>query len=90
MGREKKNGPGAGTGDHAKERHKRDRRGNLWDWHAPLPPGLVARPERPRISSGHKSWFEFIENKDKKKKLEFEVLLEYCAASPTAWGESRN
>lgn len=46
------------------------------DWTAPLPPGLVARPEKPRISSGHKSWFELIENKDKKKKLELEVLLD--------------
>ncbi len=77
MGREKRTAPGVGTGEHAKERHKRDRRGNVIDWTAPLPPGLVARPERPRISSGHKSWFEFIQNKDKKKKkLEFEVLLD--------------
>ncbi|KAK3297686.1 uncharacterized protein B0H64DRAFT_129834 [Chaetomium fimeti] len=72
MGREKKSAPGVGTGDHAKERHKRDRKGNLIDWTAPLPPGLVARPEQPRVSSKHKSWFEFIENKEKKKKLEFE------------------
>jgi hypothetical protein len=75
MGREKKNAPRATSGGHAKERHKRDRdrKGNLIDWTAPLPPGLVARPDRPKISSKHKSWFEFIENKDKKKKLEFEV-----------------
>ncbi|GAB1313289.1 hypothetical protein MFIFM68171_03499 [Madurella fahalii] len=72
MGREKKNAPGAAAGGHAKERHKRDRKGNLIDWTAPLPAGLVARPDRPRVSSKHKSWFEFIENKDKKKKLEFE------------------
>ncbi|KAK4139825.1 uncharacterized protein C8A04DRAFT_15505 [Dichotomopilus funicola] len=72
MGREKRVAPGAGTGDHAKERHKRDRKGNVIDWSAPLPPGLVARPEQPRVSSKHKSWFEFIENKDKKKKLELE------------------
>ncbi|SPQ27640.1 d487d256-7fb5-4afb-b3ad-b0d068a0370c [Thermothielavioides terrestris] len=72
MGREQRTAPGVGSGNHAKERHKRDRRGNLLDWSAPLPPGLVARPEKPRISSKHKSWFEFIENKDKKKKLEFE------------------
>ncbi|KAL2021142.1 hypothetical protein VTK56DRAFT_7448 [Thermocarpiscus australiensis] len=72
MGREKKNAPGAGPGRHAKERHKKDRKGNPMDWAAPLPPGLVARRDRPRISSKHKSWFEFIENKDKKKKLEFE------------------
>jgi hypothetical protein len=74
MGRERRIAPGRATGETAKERHKRDRRGNVMDWDAPLPPGLVARPEKPRISSGHKSWFEFIENKDKKKKLEFEVL----------------
>ncbi|KAL2195845.1 hypothetical protein P885DRAFT_69994 [Corynascus similis CBS 632.67] len=73
MGREKRHAPGAGAGDHAKERHKRDRKGNLIDWTAPLPPGLVARPEKPRISSKHKSWFELVENKDRKeKKLEYE------------------
>lgn len=75
MGREKRHAPGAGAGDHAKERHKRDRKGNLIDWTAPLPPGLVARPEKPRISSKHKSWFELVENKDRKeKKLEYEVF----------------
>ncbi|KAK4458747.1 hypothetical protein QBC42DRAFT_185256 [Cladorrhinum samala] len=74
MGREKrKAGPGAASGRHAKERHKKDRKGNAIDWSAPLPPGLVARPERPRVSSKHKSWFEFMENKDKKKKLEIQV-----------------
>jgi hypothetical protein len=76
MGRDKRTAPGVGAGDHAKERHRRDRRVtrvNPIDWSAPLPPGLVARPEKPKISSKHKSWFEFIENKDKKKKLEFEV-----------------
>ncbi|KAK3943501.1 hypothetical protein QBC46DRAFT_377262 [Diplogelasinospora grovesii] len=73
MGREKKTGPGAATGSHAKERHKRGRRGNVIDWTAPLPPGLVARPDRPQPSSKHQSWFEFIENKDKKKKLELKI-----------------
>jgi hypothetical protein len=73
MGREKRSALGMGAGAHAKERHKRDRRGNIIDWNAPLPAGLVARPERPRVSSKHKSWFEFVENKDKKKKLEIEV-----------------
>ena len=73
MGRERKTAPRAGAGRHAKERHKRDRKGNLVDWTAPLPPGLVARPERPQVHSKHKSWFEFVANK-KKKKLEFEVL----------------
>jgi len=74
MAREKRLAPGVGAGNHAKERHKRDRKGNVIDWSAPLPPGLVARLEKPRVSSKHKSWFEFVENKEKKKKLEFEVL----------------
>ncbi|KAK3314969.1 hypothetical protein B0H66DRAFT_535865 [Apodospora peruviana] len=72
MGREKNTGPGTASGNHAKERHKKDRHGNLHNWAAPLPPGLKARPDRPQLSSKHKTWFEFIENKDKKKKLEFE------------------
>jgi len=73
MGREKKAAPGAASGNHAKDRHKRDRKGNIIDWTAPLPAGLVARPDKPKPSSKHKSYFEFIENKNKKKKLEFEV-----------------
>ncbi|KAL2170517.1 hypothetical protein VTG60DRAFT_4803 [Thermothelomyces hinnuleus] len=77
MGREKRHAPGPGAGDHAKERHKRDRRGNLIDWTAPLPPGLVARPEKPRISSKHKVWYELVPNTDKKeKKLEFKETHE--------------
>ena len=46
------------------------------DWTAPLPAGLKAKPDRPQCSSKHKSWFEFIENKDKKKKLEIEVMTD--------------
>ncbi|KAK1832667.1 hypothetical protein QBC39DRAFT_255887 [Podospora conica] len=68
MAREKKAAPGL----HAKDRHRRDRRGNIIDWTAPLPPGLVARPAMPQPSSKHKSWFELMENKGKKKKLEFQ------------------
>ena len=80
MGREKKGGPGpAATGLHAKDRHKRDRKGNIIDWAAPLPPGLVARPAMPQPSSKHKSWFELMENKGKKKKLEFKVIDRYGA-----------
>jgi hypothetical protein len=76
MGREKKAkaGPGATAGSSAKDRHKRDRKGNVIDWTAPLPPGLNARLDKPKPSSKHKSWFEFVENKEKKKKLEFEVM----------------
>ncbi|KAK0651468.1 hypothetical protein B0T16DRAFT_80062 [Cercophora newfieldiana] len=72
MGRDKKGGPGAATGSSAKDRHKRDRKGNVIDWTAPLPPGLNARPDKPKLNSKHKTYFEFIENKDKKKKLEIQ------------------
>ena len=50
-----------------------DRRGNLHDWTAPLPPDLRARRDLPKLKTQHKSWFEFVENKEKKKKLEFQV-----------------
>jgi hypothetical protein len=70
MGREKKGGPGVGSS--AKDRHRR--KGNVIDWTAPLPPGLNARPEKPKLSSKHKSYLEWVENKNKKKKLEFEVM----------------
>jgi hypothetical protein len=62
-------------GDQAKERHLRDRNGILHDWSAPLPKGLVAQPAVRRVKSKHHSYFEFVENKDKKKKLEFQVDL---------------
>ncbi|KAK5660773.1 hypothetical protein OQA88_12140 [Cercophora sp. LCS_1] len=70
MGSGKKSGPGAAAGNHAKDRHKKDRK-NV-DWNKPAPPGLVGRLERPQPSSKHKSWYEFMENKDKKKKLEIQ------------------
>ncbi|KAK3344016.1 hypothetical protein B0T25DRAFT_462838 [Lasiosphaeria hispida] len=77
MGREKRGGTVVPAGGHAKDRHKRDRKGNVIDWTAPLPPGLVARPDRPQPNSKHKSYFEFIENKDKKKKLELEFTSDH-------------
>lgn len=87
MGKGKKPAPGPASGSHAKERHKRDRRGGRYlDPSAPVPPDLVVRRERPQISSKHKSWFEFIENKDKKKKLEIEVL---SRVSLSRWTLSR-
>jgi len=61
-------------GDHAKVRHMRDRRGNLHVWGDTLPPGLVAKPVMAQPKSKHRSYFEFVENTDKKKKLEFQVL----------------
>ncbi|KAK1761327.1 hypothetical protein QBC47DRAFT_26117 [Echria macrotheca] len=76
MGREKKGGPGVASGSYAKERHKKDRKNKVIDRLAPPPPGLVARPERPQFSSKHKTYFEIMENKNKKKKLEFEFTTD--------------
>ncbi|KAK4656099.1 hypothetical protein QC762_308320 [Podospora pseudocomata] len=76
MGRDKKKKGAvatAPTGTHAKSRHKKDRKGNPVDWAAPLPPGLVAIPDKPQLSKKYKTWYEAVENKNKKKRLEFEV-----------------
>ena len=87
MGREKKPGPAAaaaaaGPGVTAKERHKRAvRRENNNDWAAPLPQGLVALPEKHRVKSKHQSYFEIVENSDKKKKLEFQVASDLDVVS---------
>ncbi|KAK0747578.1 hypothetical protein B0T21DRAFT_379595 [Apiosordaria backusii] len=75
MGRDKKKKGAvatAATGTHAKTRHKRDRKGNIIDWTAPMPPGLVAIPDKPQLSKKYKTWYEAVENKNKKKRLEFE------------------
>lgn len=70
MGREKKrNGPGAPPGAHAKERHKKWLRAQT----VSNPAVLNARPEVPNLKSKHHSYYEIVENKDKKKKLEFQV-----------------
>jgi hypothetical protein len=50
----------------------------LFDPKAPLPEGLVAKPSIPKLK--HRTYFEIMENKDKKKKLEFQVVL--CKACP--------
>ncbi|KIH95250.1 hypothetical protein SPBR_09256 [Sporothrix brasiliensis 5110] len=70
MGREKKhNGPGAAPGAHAKERHKKRLRAQTIS----NPVVLNARPEVHNLKSKHHSYYEIVENKDKKKKLEFEI-----------------
>lgn len=60
-------------GNHAKARHMRDRRGHLHAWDGRLPTGLVAKPIVAQPKSKHRSYFEFVENREKKKKLEFKV-----------------
>ncbi|KAG4266336.1 hypothetical protein FPRO04_05899 [Fusarium proliferatum] len=70
MGREKRNLPAAVAGG-PKERHRRAQR-SQYDHAAPVPPGFVAKPALPKTTKHH-SYFEFVENKDKKKKLEFQI-----------------
>ncbi|KAF4977719.1 hypothetical protein FZEAL_5813 [Fusarium zealandicum] len=71
MGREKKRSLPAAVAGGPKERHKRAQR-SQFDPTAPVPPGFVAKPAPPKTK--HHSYFEFVENKDKKKKkLEFQI-----------------
>ncbi|KAM0242334.1 hypothetical protein ACHAPO_000748 [Fusarium lateritium] len=70
MGREKRNLPAAVAGG-PKERHRRAQR-SQFDHTAPVPAGFVAKPALPKTTKHH-SYFEFVENKDKKKKLEFQI-----------------
>ncbi|WAO83099.1 DUF2293 domain-containing protein [Fusarium falciforme] len=70
MGREKRGLPAAVAGG-PKERHRRAQR-SQYDPTAPVPQGFVAKPAIPKTK--HHSYFEFVENKDKKKKkLEFQI-----------------
>lgn len=80
MGREKRKAilPAGASG--AKERHKRVQRAQF-DSSAPIPERLVAKPSVPK--SKHHTYFEFVENKEKKKKLEVQVQIKmsypsYC------------
>jgi hypothetical protein len=77
MGREKRNLPAAVAGG-PKERHRRAQR-SQYDHTAPVPAGFVAKPALPKTTKHH-SYFEFVENKDKKKKLEFQVKCDFLRA----------
>ncbi|KAK1597743.1 uncharacterized protein LY79DRAFT_599750 [Colletotrichum navitas] len=69
MGKEKRTQPGPrGT---AKDRHKKAGKvSKPIDRSAPLPPGLVAaKPVNAIVSNKHQTYFEFIENKERKKPL---------------------
>jgi hypothetical protein len=58
------------------ERRRKDRgRGTDADWALPAPAGLIARLEKPKVKSKYHSYFEFAENAEKKKKLEFQVCI---------------
>ncbi|KAJ3943837.1 uncharacterized protein N0V96_006770 [Colletotrichum fioriniae] len=80
MGREKKPHPGPGTT--AKDRHRKAGKINkAIDRSQPLPPGLVAaKPVTVVNNSKHQSYFEFIENKDKKKPLLFQTMAKNNAS----------
>lgn len=87
MGREKKPHPGPGTT--AKDRHRKAGKINkAIDRSQPLPPGLVAaKPVTVVNNSKHQSYFEFIENKDKKKPLLFQVCR--AEAVPSSLADQR-
>lgn len=78
MGREKRTQPGPRGA--AKDRHKKAGKvSKPIDRSAPLPPGLVAaKPVKAVTNTKHQSYFEFIENKERKKPLLLEVRF---------WGE---
>jgi hypothetical protein len=71
MGREKRTLPAALVGG-PKEKHRRAQR-SQYDPKAPVPNGFVAKPSVPKSTSKYQSYFELVENTDKKKKLEFQV-----------------
>jgi hypothetical protein len=72
MPREKKTTHGVVPGGHAKDRHRRNGLPVNWAL-VQVQPWLQAKPDKPVVSSKHQSYFEFVDNKDKKKKLEFKV-----------------
>ncbi|PTB63802.1 hypothetical protein BBK36DRAFT_1125735 [Trichoderma citrinoviride] len=64
--------PGAASGP--KERHRRSQRAQYRDPLSPPRDRFVAKPPIPK--SKHHSYFELVENKEKKKKLEYQITTE--------------
>jgi hypothetical protein len=57
------------------ERRKKEKKTYTAEaWAEPAPQHLVAKLDVPKHSSKYQSYFEFAENKEKKKKLEFQVV----------------
>ena len=57
------------------ERRRKDKKSYTAEaWAEPAPEHLVAKLDLPKHSSKYQSYFEFAENKEKKKKLEFQVF----------------
>ncbi|KAM0464307.1 hypothetical protein ACHAPV_002862 [Trichoderma viride] len=57
-----------------KERHKRSQRSQYHHPYSPPPDTFKAKPSLPK--SKHHSYFELVENKEKKKKLEYQITTE--------------
>lgn len=74
MAKEKRKLPKGAAGG-PKERHKRTQK-SQFDPKAPMPVGFVAKPSIPKSKSKHHIYFEFVENDNKKKKLDFQVVAE--------------
>ncbi|KAF7922596.1 uncharacterized protein EAE98_008122 [Botrytis deweyae] len=56
------------------ERRKKEKKSyTAQDWAEPAPDHLIAKLDLPKHSSKYQSYFEFAENTEKKKKLEFQV-----------------
>ncbi|PTB40045.1 uncharacterized protein TrAFT101_004910 [Trichoderma asperellum] len=64
--------PAAASGP--KERHKRSQRSQYHHPYSPPPDTFKAKPSLPK--SKHHSYFELVENKEKKKKLEYQITTE--------------
>lgn len=74
---QKKTATAAGTGKSIQKRKKTvSRRNDRWASAAAPLPSLVVRRPAPAISSKHTTYFEIVENKEKKKKLEFKVTTD--------------
>lgn len=71
--------PAAASGP--KERHKRSQRFQYHHPFSPPPDTFKAKPSLPK--SKHHSYFELVENKEKKKKLEYQVSFVGATYKPS-------
>lgn len=71
--------PAAASGP--KERHKRSQRSQYHHPYSPPPDTFKAKPSLPK--SKHHSYFELVENKEKKKKLEYQVRFVGAICNPS-------
>jgi len=55
------------------------------DWAIPPPPGLNGKLAVPKLSSKYATYFEFADNHEKKKKLEYQVSVKISRAQLCSW-----